>query len=37
MVRVRLLPNHCIIYITLGQALQVFHPKMDLPNGSLHL
>ena len=36
MVRLRLLSDHGFIHVTLGQALQVFYPEMDLPNGSLH-
>ena len=37
MVRLGILPDCCFIHLTLGQALQVFHPEMDLPCISLHL
>ena len=37
MVRFGLLPDCFFIYITMGQALQVFQSEVDLPGVGLHL
>jgi hypothetical protein len=37
MVRLGLLPDRGFLYTTLGQAIQVFPPEVDLPNIHLYL